>query len=219
MHFLQLVRHTGAACLLAVVAMTAAHAAPTPIVPPPALVKGFKVEWAQVDTSPQSIADAVDALNGTGGFNVLNRATQVMDFIDLQDANAPFAGNDPFFAVRVSGFITLAAGRYGFLSFHDDGLRLTVGGDVVISFDSNTSNQQTDSAFFDLAEGVYAYEAIGWEQGGVFNLQLGLDANGFRDFVIGSHTEGVPEPASLGLAACGLLAAGWAARRRRTRSV
>ncbi|WP_088284356.1 PEP-CTERM sorting domain-containing protein [Ideonella sp. A 288] len=218
MHLVPSVRRTVAAFLLGALALVSAHAAPTPIVPPPALVDGFKVEWAQVDASPHSIADAVNALNGAGGFNVLNRATQFMDFVDLQDADVPFAGADPLFAVRVSGFITLAAGRYSFLSFHDDGLRLTVGGDEVITFNTDTANVQTDSAFFDLAAGVYEYEAISWEQGGAFNLQLGIDFNGARDFVLGSRAAVVPEPASLGLAAFGLLAAGLAGRRRATRA-
>lgn len=217
MHLMPSIRRTVVAFLLGALALASAHAAPTPIVPPPALVDGFKVEWVQVDASPHSIPDALNAFNGTGGFNVLNRATQFMDFVDLQDADVPFAGADPLFAVRVSGFITLQAGRYSFLSFHDDGLRLIVGGDEVITFNSDTSNVQTDSAFFDLAAGVYEYEAISWEQGGAFNLQLGIDFNGFRGFVLGSRAA-VPEPASLGLAALGLLAAGLAGRRRATRA-
>ena len=136
-----------------------------------------------------------------------------MGFVDLQDSDVPFTGADPLFAVRVSGFISLQAGRYSFLSFHDDGLRLIVGDDEVITFNADTPNVQTDSAFFDLGAGVYKYEAISWEQGGAFNLQLGIDFNGSRDFVVGSHAS-VPEPATLGLAAFGLLAAGLAGRRR-----
>jgi hypothetical protein len=140
-----------------------------------------------------------------------------MSQVDIQDDDVPFGGADPIFAVRVSGFITLLGGRYSFLSFHDDGLRLTVGGDEVITFDVDTVNVQTDSDFFDLAAGVYAYEAIGWEQGSLFNLQLGIDADGQRDFLIGSHAA-VPEPASLGLVAFGLLLAGVAGRRRSARA-
>ena len=128
-----------------------------------------------------------------------------MGFVDLQDSDVPFTGADPLFAVRVSGFISLQAGRYSFLSFHDD--------DEVITFNADTPNVQTDSAFFDLGAGVYKYEAISWEQGGAFNLQLGIDFNGRRDFVDGSHAS-VPEPPTLGLAAFGLLAAGLAGRRR-----
>jgi hypothetical protein len=216
MRFLPPIRHTLVAVLWSAFALSSTHAAPTPIVPPPALVDGFKVEWAQVDSSPHSISDALNALSGTGGFNVLNRATQFMNTVDLQDVDVPFAGADPLFAVRVSGFITLGAGRYSFLSFHDDGLRVTVGDEEVITFNADTGNVQTDSAFFNLGAGVYKYEAIGWEQGGAFNLQLGIDFNGSRDFVQGSHAS-VPEPATLGLAAFGLLAAGLAGQRRRAR--
>lgn len=218
MRLVQSACHTLAACLLGALTLASAHAAPTPILPSPTLEDGFKVEWAQVELSPNSISDAVNALNGTGSVHVLNRATQYMNFVDLQDFDAPFGGSDPIFAVRVSGFVTLAAGRYSFLSFHDDGLRLIVGGDEVITFDANTPNIQTDSAFFDLEAGVYTYEAISWEQGGAFNLQLGIDANGSRNFLIGSHGMAVPEPASLGLTAFGLLAAGLARRRRGSRA-
>lgn len=218
MRHLQSVRHTISAFLMVAFALATAHGAPVPIMPSPALVDGFKVEWAQVDVSPHSIAGAVNALNGAGGFTVLNRATQFMNTVDLQDGDVPFAGTDPLFAVRVSGLITLAAGRYSFLSFHDDGLRLIVGGDEVITFDADTPNRQTDSAFFDLVAGVYAYEAISWEQGGAFNLQLGIDSNGARGFVIGSRAAVVPEPGSLGLVAFGLFAAGLVGRRPSVRA-
>lgn len=217
MHIRQSIGHGFAAMLWGAFAFGSVHATPVPIVPPPALADGFQVEWVQVNASPHSISDALDALNGTGGFTVLNRATQFMGFVDLQDNDVPFTGADPLFAVRVSGFISLQAGRYSFLSFHDDGLRLIVGDDEVITFNSDTPNVQTDSAFFDLASGVYKYEAISWEQGGAFNLQLGIDFNGARDFVIGSHAS-VPEPATLGLAAFGLLAAGLAGKRRGVRT-
>ena len=88
-----------------------------------------------------------------------------LSFVDLQDGDVPVIGADPLFAVRVSGFISLQAGRYSFLSFHDDGLRLIVGDDEVITFNADTPNVQTDSAFFDLGAAVYKYEAISWEQG------------------------------------------------------
>lgn len=203
-----------------VLGLPAAQATPTPLISPPPLTNGFQVEWARVDTAPHSIADAVNALNGSGGFTVLNRVTQTLNTIDVNDASVPFAGADPLFAVRVSGYVTLAAGRYSFSSLHDDGVRVTVGGEQVITFDSDTAAVETDSALFDLAAGVYAYEAISWEQGGAFNLRLGLlDAAGAGNLLVGQHATSIPEPASLGLAGFGLLAAAGVARRARRAKV
>ncbi|OYU93177.1 MAG: hypothetical protein CFE45_21230, partial [Burkholderiales bacterium PBB5] len=129
------------------------------------LADGFTVEWAQVTTSPHSVADATNALNGTGGFTVLNRATQFVNFVDFNDASVPFAGADPMFAVRVSGFITLGGGNYSFLSIHDDGIRISVGGETVVLYDADTPTRADDSAIFALTAGVYRFEAISWEQG------------------------------------------------------
>jgi hypothetical protein len=192
-----------AACALCAGLLSSAIAAPVATNPPPVLENGYRVDWVQVSTSPHSVGDALNALNGAGGFTIVNQVTQYMDFVNLQDAAVPFAGADPLFAVRVSGFITLGAGSYSFLSFHDDGIRIRVGGETVVLFDADTANIGTDSPFYALDAGVYEYEAISWEQGGVFNLQLGIDNGNGRFFLAGQHD--VPEPASLGLAGLALI--------------
>lgn len=201
------------AALLSLAGLGSAWAAPVPLASPPPTLPGFQVDWVQVSNVPHSIANALAALDQTGGFPAVASATQFLSTISLTDASVPFAGPDPTFAIRVSGFITLPAGRFSFTTFHDDGIRLTVGGEEVVRYDSDTSPRDDDSAFFDLPAGVYPYEAISWEQGGQFALSLGLADGNLVGLLVGEHAAtAVPAPAPAALMALPLLALIW--RRR-----
>jgi hypothetical protein len=204
------------ALALAAGSAAAASAAPIATMPTPSLAPGFKVEWVQVAESPHSITDAYNALAGIG-FTVLDTVTEYRDSINLFDTDVPFGGPDPVFAVRVSGFVTIPTdGVYSFLAIHDDGIRVVVGGEEVILFPDDTTPVETDSDPYLLSAGAYAFEAVGWEQGGEFDLVLGISSTSEGASVLeGSHA--VPESASLALMGVGIAAVVLSRHRRSAR--
>ena len=205
------------AALAGLAASAAALAVPVAETSPPPLLSGFQVDWVNVDVAPHSLADAANAMAGTGGFTILNSATQFLNTVDLSDTTVPFAGADPIFAVQVSGFIQLAAGNYQFAAYHDDGARLVIGGETVIDFPTDTSPTTTLSSVYALPAGVYSFSALGWEQGGQFVFQLGTVASpgAAIDLSSGFHAAAVPEPGVAGMLAAGLALVGWVGARRR----
>lgn len=199
-----------AGLVTAVCAAASVHAAPVATASPPPLDAGFQVQWAQNGSVPHSIAAAQAILAAPTG-----TATQYLSTVNLSDASVPFAGNDPAFAIRATGFVQLAAGDYSFSVIHDDGARLILGGESLIVFDSDTSTTISTSVTYTLAAGLYAVDLLSWEQGGVFNLALTASFNGGQSQQLeGLHaTSAVPEPATLALMLAGL--GGLASRRRR----
>lgn len=195
----------------AAVTALAAQADPTPVAHPPALQAGFEVQWAADGTSPHTISAAEAILAAP-----TSAVTQFLSTVNVGDGGVPFPGSDPTFAVRVTGYVQLAAGDYTFKVTHDDGARLVLGGQPLIVYDSDTSPTATFSSPQTLAAGVYAISLLSWEQGGQFLLQLEASRDGAAyEFVQGLHAAPVPEPGSLALLAAGLGLVAGAARRRR----
>lgn len=212
-----------AVAALAAGGVVSAVAAPVAVSNPPPLTNGFQIDWVQIDANVKNVhtlTDAQNVLAGTGGFSIINTATTFANTLNLVEAS-PFdspSNTDPRFVVHVTGYLQLAAGSYQFASFHDDGVSVVLGGENIINFPTDTSPTTTFSAAYALTGGVYAFDLIGWEQGGQFDMNftqsLAAATNGQFVLSQGFHaTSNVPEPGSFALA--GLAMLGLAAARRR----
>lgn len=225
--------------LTLLLASSGAFAVPTPISPPLAYPgTGLSSHWVQVTPAfkPDTIAEALATLAlGPGDPGFVQAFDLEVDVINF-GGNAPvpqFAGTppvvnnpvdaasgpgtDPLFAVEYSGYLNLTSGgTIRFAAAHDDGVRVTLGGEIIIDFPVNTPPVGTASAFFNLAPGLYTLSYVSWEQGGQFLNQFVWQRPGQAlELVPESALHPVPEPATLSLIGIGSLALGLARRRRR----
>ena len=205
-----------------------ASAVPVPVGPPLAASgNGLDSRWVQVDVAnkPDTIAEALAVLaQGAahpGFIAEINNVSSVINYNDPLHAGARFGGTpvptnnpvdvaspgDPRFAVEHRGFLNIVnAGNYQFALGHDDGARLTLGGDIIIDFPVNTAPRGTFSPILNLGPGLYAISMVSWEQGGQFLNQLVWTntPTGAVALVPESVLFRVPEPTTLLLLGLGL---------------
>lgn len=193
--------------------------------------------WVQGDTSPHSIAGAeallalqpgdpgyiaaatttttqLDYFDRSGGTDGLFAASSQLDpFTPVDEFGNPIA--DPVFAVSITGTLLVAADAdFSFQVHSDDGFDFRIDGLSVFQLDSDRGPGTSRIDLVALTAGEHAFELIGWEQGGLFVLELSWAPNGSEDFQVLSTTAPVPVPAALPLLASALAGLGLRRRRR-----
>lgn len=184
---------------------------------------GVNSNWVNTSFSPHNVESAISALAlNPGNSGYISEVNQVVTRIDFADSNyqgyvAGYVADpmtpDDSFAVRYSGYINIGAtDTYTFNAYTDDGFRLNIGGEMVGQY--NADRSPGSSVFsVNLAAGLYAFEMIGWEQGGVFVNELSWhNSNATSWSLVSSNvlftdipSTPVPEPATLFLLTSGLL--------------
>lgn len=158
-----------------------AQAVPTPVSGPLAgSGDGLNSRWVSINpnvvSTPHSIAgaEAVLALN-SGDPGVTSFFQGVVPNVNHNDGNQLVTGDQ--FALRYTGFLNITVtANYQFSSTHDDGVRVRLGGEDIITYNSDTSPIVTSSSFYNLSAGLYPIEILTWEQGGQFASILSMQA-------------------------------------------
>lgn len=152
----------------------------------------------------------VDFFDGSGGTEGLFSGSQRDPFTTVDASGNPV--DDPIFAVSVTGSLQIAANAdFTFLVHSDDGFDFRIDGLSVFQVDSDRSPETSYSALVALTAGTHDFELIGWEQGGLFALELGWAPYDSEDYQVLST---VPVPAALPLLASALAGLGLRRRRR-----
>ena len=206
-----------------------ASAVPVPVAGPVA-GPGDGLNFRAVQFNPSIVHNILGAEAALGWDpsdpRYVSEVSGVLNRIDMADGNyvgentsahdaVPFAGADPLFAIRYSGFLNVVEpGPYVFSSFTDDGFKLTLGGQVISAFNADRSPGTSTTPSILLAAGLYEIEFIGWEQGETFVNELAwLTPNATGGMIVPDSTvffRNVPVPdagstsALLGFAIIGL---------------
>lgn len=200
---------------------------------------GLNALWVRSEFVAHSTGEArsilASALTQDGGF--IEAIEQLVPYVDHDDGTTglfnspnlpdPFsaldAGTDWRFAVRFDGYLNVVtAGEYDFLVHSDDGFSLSLGGEIISSYDTDRAPGSTVSGPIFLEAGLYALELVSWEQGGFYIDELAWLRPGADGFAVIGTAEGglalysaVPLPTTLPLLFSALGGIGLLARRRR----
>lgn len=182
------------------------------------------IEIWDSDAGVFSLADSDDLIaSGDADFKTIFDG--LIDFDDLGDGTTGFSGLDfawpggvdSDFVARITGSIdVMSDALWGIFVNHDDGVRVTLNGDVIILadgiVDNRTSGSQTNAS---LLAGSNVVEIIFFEHLGGASLEFYAGPSGTVDPRSGnpSGLQTVSEPGTLALLGIGLLCLGLAGRK------
>lgn len=153
-----------------------------------------------------------------GSQDSISDSTHLVDYLgadgaSLSGAQTATLGQSVF---RFTGFLNLLAGVQKFAVGSDDGFRLSIGGNVISSFQGGRAFGTT-TVMTDAGEGRTAFELIYYENGGDTGVRFRIDdvlAQPAADINEANTVAAVPLPAGLPLVLIGLGALGLVSRKR-----
>jgi len=183
---------------------------PAETVTEPELISGLQGEFYNVDSQLWKIEHAVDVVNSQDA-NAQFIATDIHYYSSHRDDLGGLVGdnnshlqswlgddgtsvafsdrkdtNDS--VIRLSGGVQIAAGSYTMKVIADDGYQIKLDGEIVASFDRNTSKRTEEFSFEVCGSGVHDLEIIYWDQGGHYVLDVSIgDSHGENYETLGSE--------------------------------